>query len=118
MIVPAQAVRVVIATKPVDFRKGHDELAALAQNELGLDRHSGPIVVFRSKRGDRIKVLVWDGSGLVLVYKRLEEGKFAWPAVRDGVMRLSRAQFEALFDGLDWRRVYGPRRVRPPAAAE
>ena len=117
MIVPAQAVRVVIATKPVDFRKGHDGLAALAQNELGLDPHSGLIVVFRSKRGDRIKVLVWDGSGLVLVCKRLEEGKFAWPAVRDGVMRLSRAQFEALFDGLDWRRVYG-RRVRPPAAAE
>jgi len=51
-------------------------------------------------------------------YKRLEEGKFAWPAIRDWVMRLSRAQFEALFDGLDWRRVYGPRRVRPPAAAE
>jgi transposase len=118
VIVPAQAVRVVIATKPVDFRKGHDGLATLAQNELGLDPHSGLIVVFRSKRGDRIKVLVWDGSGLVLVYKRLEEGKFAWPAVRDGVMRLSRAQFEALFDGLDWRRVYGLRRARPPAAAE
>lgn len=118
MIVPAQAVRVVIATRPVDFRKGHDGLAALAQRELELDPHSGLIIVFRSRRGDRIKVLLWDGSGLVLVYKRLEDGKFAWPAVRDGVMRLSRAQFEALFDGLDWRRVYGPRRVRPPAAAE
>jgi len=118
MIVPAQAVRVVIAIRPIDFRKGHDGLAAFAQNELKLDPHSGLIIVYRSKRGDRIKVLVWDGSGMVLTYKRLEEGKFAWPAVRDGVMRLSRAQFEALFDGLDWRRVYGPRRVRPPAAAE
>lgn len=118
MIVPAQAVRVVIATRPIDFRRGHDSLAAYAQNELKLDPHSGVLIVFRSRRGDRIKVLVWDGSGLVLVYKRLEEGRFAWPAIRDGVMRLSRAQFEALFDGLDWRRVYGPRRVRPPAAAE
>ena len=118
MIVPAQAVRVVIVTRPVDFRKGHDGLAALAQRELGLDPHSGLIIVFRSKRGDRIKALFWDGSGLVLVYKRLEDGKFAWPAIRDGVMRLSRAQFEALFEGLDWRRVYGPRRVRPPTAAE
>ena len=118
MIVPAQAVRVVIATRPVDFRKGHDGLAALAQRELGFDPHSGLIIVFRSKRGDRIKALLWDGSGLVLVYKRLEDGKFAWPAIRDGVMRLSRAQFEALFEGLDWRRVYGPRRVRPPTAAE
>ena len=77
MIVPAQAVRVVIATRPVDFRRGHDGLAAYAQNELKLDPHSGVIIVFRSKRGDRIKVLVWDGSGLVLIYKRLEEGKFA-----------------------------------------
>ena len=75
--VPAQAVRVVIATKPVDFRKGHDGLAALAQNELGLDPHSGPIAVFRSKRGDRIEVLLWDGSGLVMVDKRLETGRVA-----------------------------------------
>jgi transposase len=118
MIVPAEAVRVVIATRPVDFRRGHDSLAALAQQQLGLDPHSGVIVVFRSKRGDRIKILVFDGSGLVLVYKRLEEGKFAWPAIRDGVMRLSRAQFEALFDGLEWQRVHGPRRVRRPSAAE
>jgi transposase len=116
VIVPAQAVRVVIATKPVDFRKGHDGLAALAERELGLDPHSGLIVVFRSKRGDRIKVLVWDGSGMVLVYKRLETGRFAWPAVHDGVMRLSRAQFEALFDGLDWRRVVARRTTRPTAA--
>lgn len=118
MIVPAQAVRVVIATRPIDFRKGHDGLAAFAQNELKLDPHSGLIIVYRSRRGDRIKVLIWDGSGLVLVYKRLEQGKFAWPAITDGVMRLSRVQFEALFDGLDWRRVHGPRRVRPPAATE
>ncbi len=48
----------------VHFRKGHDGLAAVVQNELGLDPHSGIIVVFRAKRGDRIKVLLWDGSGL------------------------------------------------------
>lgn len=64
-----------------------------------------PMVVFRSKRGDRIKVLFWDGSGIVMIYKRLEQGGFAWPKVGDGVMRLSRVQFEALFAGLDWRRI-------------
>ena len=117
MIVPSQALRIIIATKPVDFRKGHDGLAAVVQNELGLDPHTGVIVIFRSKRGDRIKALLWDGSGLVLVYKRLEQGRFAWPSIRDGVMRLSRAQFEALFEGLDWRRVYGVR-TRQPYAAE
>jgi len=117
MIIPGQNIKVLIATKPVDFRKGHDGLAALVTNELRLDPHSGVIVVFRAKRGDRLKILLWDGGGLVLIYKRLEQGKFAWPAVHDGIMRLSKAQFEALFEGLDWRRVYG-RRVRRPTATE
>jgi len=62
VIIPSQAVKIVVATKPVDFRKGHDGLAAVVQNELGLDPHSGIIVVFRAKRGDRIKVLLWDGE--------------------------------------------------------
>lgn len=117
MIVPAQHLRIVVATRPVDFRSGHDALAAVVQNELGLDPHSGLVVVFRSKRGDRAKILVWDGTGLVLVYKRLEVGHFAWPTVREGVMRLSRGQFEALFEGLDWRRVI-PLRTRRPRAAD
>jgi transposase len=73
----------------VDFREGHDGLAALAERELDLDPHSGIIVVFRAKRVDRIKVLLWDGSGLVLCHKRLEQGKFAWPKIQDAVMRLS-----------------------------
>lgn len=117
MIAPGGGVRVVVATKPVDFRKGHDGLAAVVQKELGLDPHSGIVVVFRAKRADRIKILTWDGSGMVMTYKRLEDGKFAWPGISDGVMRLSRAQFEALFEGLDWRRVTA-RRVLAPAATE
>ena len=118
MIIPSQAIKIVVAARPVDFRKGHDGLAAVVQNELGLDPHSGIIVVFRAKRGDRIKVLLWDGSGLVMAYKRLEQGKFAWPGISDGIMRLSKAQFEALFEGLDWRRVLAPKRVRRPGATE
>ena len=100
MIIAGQRLPIVIATRPVDFRRGHDGLAATVQNELGLDPHSGLTVIFRSKRGDRLKILVWDGTDLVLVYKRLEQPSFAWPKVQDGVMRLSRAQFEALFEGL------------------
>ncbi len=117
MIVPAQHLRIVVATRPVDFRCGHDALAGIVQNELGLDPHSGLVVIFRSKRSDRAKILVWDGTGLVLVYKRLEGTNFVWPGISDGVMRLSRAQFEALFEGLDWRRVV-PLRVRRPRAAD
>jgi len=52
----------------------------------------------------------------VLTYKRLDQGRFSWPPVRDGVMQLSRAQFEALFEGLNWQRVQ-PRRVPKPVAA-
>ncbi len=117
MIVPGSALRIVLATQPVDFRRGHDALAATASLELGIDIHSGVIVVFRSKRGDRLKMLTWDGTGLVLVYKRLEQGRFAWPGIRDGAMRLTRGQFEALFEGLDWRRIQA-RPVRRPLAAE
>ncbi len=87
------------------------------QDQLGFDPHSGLVVIFRSRRGDRTKILFWNGSGLVMVYKRLEQGSFTWPAVQDGVMRLSRAQFEALVEGLDWRRVMA-RRVPRPTAAE
>ncbi|MDE0217727.1 MAG: IS66 family insertion sequence element accessory protein TnpB [Spirochaetaceae bacterium] len=109
--------RIVVATRPVDFRKGHDSLAAVVQNDLGLDPYSGVAFVFRSRRGDRLKVLWWDGTGLVLAYKRLERGGFAWPGIHDGVMRLSRAQFEALFEGLDWRRTWSAKVRRPRTAA-
>ena len=105
MIVPTQSLRIVLAVRPVDFRCGPDALAGLVQNTLGLDPHSGLIVVFRSKRMDRLKILLWDGTGLVLVYKRLGEGHFVWPQISEGVLHLTRAQFEALFDGLNWKRI-------------
>ena len=116
MIVAGQRLPILIATKPVDFRCGHQALALIVQTELKLDPHSGVTVVFRSRRGDRLKILVGDGSGMVLICKVLEQGSFAWPKVQDGTLRLSRAQFEALFEGLDWRRMVA-RRVLPPAAA-
>ena len=117
MMVSLAGQRIVVATRAVDFRKGHDGLAAVVQNDLGLDPYSGVAYVFRAKRADRIKVLWFDGTGLVLAYKRLEQGRFAWPAVHDGVMRLSKAQFEALFEGLDWRRAWAPRVRKPRTAA-
>ena len=117
MLMPSQGVRILVATKPVDFRKSHDGLAALVQSTLAEDPFTGTVFVFRSKRADRMKILFWDGSGLVMAYKRLEETAFAWPAIRDGVMTLNRAQFEALFAGLEWRKVRALE-ARKPAAAE
>ncbi len=71
--VPAGA-RVLVAARPVDFRKGAHGLAALASEVLGADPFSGAVIVFRSKGCDRVKILVWDGSGLVLVWKQLQQG--------------------------------------------
>lgn len=105
----------LIATRPVDFRRGADSLAVLVQSVLRQDPFGGTVFVFRSKRADRVKLLVYDGTGLVLIWKRLE-GKFRWPEIGDGVMRLSPAQLAALFEGLDWRRVYAPRIRRPQVA--
>ena len=60
----------------------------MVQTEVKLDPHCGITVIFRSKRGDRLKILVWDGTGMVLIYKVLEQGGFAWPKVQDATMRL------------------------------
>jgi transposase len=116
MITVPAGVRVLVAMKPVDFRRGADSLAALAQEELRRDPFSGTIIVFRSKRADRLKILAWDGSGLILYWKRLEEGVFRWPPISDGVMKLSASQLFALIDGLDWSRLHA-RDIPVPEAA-
>lgn len=116
MIAPHGQLRVYVATRPVDFRKGMDGLALAVQELFGLDPFSGAAFVFRSKRADRIKVLIWDRTGLVLVHKRLDGAKFVWPQVQDGVLKLSPAQFSALFEGVDWRLVR-PQAARRPQLA-
>ncbi|MBY3517068.1 IS66 family insertion sequence element accessory protein TnpB [Rhizobium laguerreae] len=98
-------------------RKGHDGLAALVRQELLKDPFTGTVFVFRSRKADRLKLIYWDGSGLVMAYKRLEQHTFTWPGIKDGLMTLGHAQFEALFAGLDWRRVRSVE-ARAPDAIE
>ena len=107
----------LVATRPVDFRKGAHSLAALAAGVLGEDPFSGAVIVFRAKRADRLKILVWDTSGVVLVWKQLQQNTFRWPPVMDGVMKLSAVEFAALFDGLDWTRVQAIRAIHKPIVA-
>jgi len=76
----------MVATQPVDFRKGAQGLAALVRERMRVDPFSGVVYVFRAKRADRAKLSFWDGTGVVLVAKRLQDGKFRWPAIRDGVI--------------------------------
>ena len=115
MIAPPSGAQILLATRPIDFRKGAHSLAALAADVLGADPFSGAVLVFRSRRADRVKVLLWDGSGLVLVWKQLEAGAFRWPPVVDGMVRLTPVEFAALFDGIDWTRVQGTGTIPAPA---
>ncbi|MBK1662523.1 IS66 family insertion sequence element accessory protein TnpB [Paracraurococcus ruber] len=115
MITVPAGTRILLATRPVDFRRGAHALAALAAAELGENPYSGVVLVFRSKRADRVKVLMWDGSGLVLIWKQLEANTFRWPPIVDGVMRLTSVEFAALFDGIDWRRVQATREIPKPS---
>ena len=115
MIGPTGAVRVMVATKAVDFRKGAEGLATLVRETMRADPFSGAVYVFRANRADRIKLIFWDGTGLCLFAKRLEDGIFRWPKIEDGVIRLSAAQLSALLEGLDWRRVHEARETVTPA---
>ena len=115
MITLPAGARILLATRPVDFRKGAHSLAALAAEMMSEDPFSGVVLVFRSKRADRIKLVVWDGSGLVLVWKQLEAGAFRLPPVVDGALRLTPFEFAALFDGIDWTRVQSTKRIPRPS---
>jgi transposase len=102
--------RILVTARPVDFRCGMDSLSRMVKETLSVDPFAGDVFVFRPKRADRLKILVWDGSGLVLLSKRKERGRFTWPPVQDGAVTLSAAQLSLLFSGLDWSQVV-PRTV-------
>ncbi|WP_184250643.1 IS66 family insertion sequence element accessory protein TnpB [Novosphingobium chloroacetimidivorans] len=103
MIGPPAGGRVLLAAGITDMRKGFDGLAAMAQSVLHKDPFSGAVFAFRGKRGDLIKLLWWDGQGMVLHAKRLERGCFTWPTTAIGVAVLTPAQLSMLLEGVDWR---------------
>jgi len=116
MITVSPGMRIVVASEPIDFRKGLDGMVAVVQRRLLFDPFAGDLFIFRSKRSDRIKVVAWDGTGLFLFYKRLEQGRFTWPPIRQGTITLTAAQFAMLLEGLDWSRVR-PVQVNRPIIA-
>lgn len=89
----------MLAAQPVDFRKSVHTLSALVSEALRANPYCGDVFVFRSKRMDRVKLLAWDGSGMVLVTKWLHQGRFTWPPIRDGVVHLSATQLAMLLAG-------------------
>ena len=116
MIAVPAGVRVLVWSSPVDFRKGLDGLSAYVQLTLKADPFAGDLFVFRSRRADRIKVLMYDGTGLCLYQKRLEQGRFRWPSMTGGTVRLSAAQMAALLEGLEWSKLRPHAVPRPQVA--
>ena len=92
MIAPPAGVKIWLAAGVTDMRRGFDGLAAVVAQQLKLDPFSGAVFIFRGRRGHLVKVLFWDGQGLVLYAKRLERGRFVWPTNTEGmVMRVRTA---------------------------
>jgi transposase len=116
--------RVFLCTLPTDMRKSFDTLACLVQTQLGQDPLSGDLFVFRSRRGDRVKLLWWDDDGYAIWYKRLEEGTFVLP-VADGKRHevgehglvLRPAELAMLLDGIELSSVKRHKRYQRPVVA-
>lgn len=107
MIGPGTGVKVYLACGVNDMRKGILGLSVLAQDVLRQKAASDAVFAFRGRRGDRIKLLYWDGQGFCLYYKVLEQGRFPWPSAADGTARLTSGQLAMLWEGID--RVSGGR---------
>ena len=95
--------RIWLAAGVTDMRKGFTGLSALVQNALASNPFCGHLFLFRGRRGDLLKILWWDGTGLCLMAKRLERGRFIWPQAQNGSVSLSAAQLSMLLEGIDWR---------------
>ncbi|MBS0614377.1 MAG: IS66 family insertion sequence element accessory protein TnpB [Proteobacteria bacterium] len=103
MITPPAGIHIWLVAGATDMRRGFDGLAAVVAQQLNHDPFSGQVFVFRGRRGHLIKLLFWDGQGLVLYAKRLDRGHFVWPATAEGAVSLTPAQLSMLTEGIDWR---------------
>ncbi len=113
--------RVFLCTLPTDMRKSFDSLTGLVEQELGQDPLAGDLFVFRSKRGDRLKLLYWDSDGLAIWYKRLEEGTFVFPkpdeqraSVGTHGLQIRPAELAMLLDGIDLNGIKRRKRYQRP----
>lgn len=101
---------IYIACGYTDMRKSIDGLAAIIQEQFHLDPFSRSLYLFCGRRRDRIKALLWEGDGFVLIYKRLENGNFKWPRSQSDVKPLTIQEFKWLMEGLE---VNQPKAIKP-----
>jgi transposase len=112
--------RILVAREPVDFRKGIAGLAAVCEVHLGEAPLDGTLFVFSSRDRRGLKMLVWTHGGFLMLYKRLEKGRFRWPSLDGDRGTISQAELAALMEGIDLsnaRRLkrWNPRKVRGQA---
>ena len=111
---PSAFNKVYIACGYTDLRRGIDGLAGIVQQEFHLDpTDAGSLFLFCGRRTDRIKALLYEGDGFLLLYKRLSNGKFQWPRTSEEVSELTPQQFRWLMDGLSVRQKKVIQKVSP-----
>jgi transposase len=121
MLTLPPSTRVFVATKPADMRRSFDGLLAIVRDFLGHeDPLSGHLFVFRNKRGDRLKVIWWDRDGLVIFYKRLEEGRFTFPVPAGDAaeVEMTSADLQLVLQGIDPTKVNRAKRYQRLAVAQ
>lgn len=102
VLIPA-SVRIFLAREPADMRRSFTGLCGLVRDQLGADPLSGYLYCFRNKRGDKLKMLYFDRTGLAIWYKRLEQGRFHWPPCAATSVELNAGEMAFLLEGVDWK---------------
>lgn len=100
--------QVWLAVEPIDMRAGIDGLSRKIQEALGRSPCDGSAYAFRNRRGTRLKLLIWDGTGVWLCHRRLHRGHFVWPTSDEPVCCLSEQAWHWLITGVDWQRLEAP----------
>ena len=117
MIRPANTIeRVLVYSKPVDFRKAVDGLSVIVEEVLDENPFSGTLFVFTNRQRDKVKILFWERNGFVMWYTRLEKERFLWPAKQGDIVTLNGQQLNWLLDGYDIRRLHPHQKITPLSA--
>ncbi|MFO0847179.1 MAG: IS66 family insertion sequence element accessory protein TnpB [Gemmataceae bacterium] len=114
MLTLGTAGAIYLAVDPQDGRKGIDGLAGVVTAGLGRDPASGDLFVFKNRKGDRLKILAWQGDGFALYLRRLERGTFAFPASDRAELLVTPAQLGMILGGLDPANARRRKRYTPP----
>lgn len=122
MLIPTPR-RILVARDPVDFRKSIDGLAAVCQLDLAEQPLDGTLYVFTNRRRNGLKMLVWSHGGFVMLYKKLEKGRFQWPPVEGIQDTVTPAELAALMEGLDLSKTrklsrWNPKKIDAPPLQE